>query len=37
MAQTNLRGRAVVEKLNSMAVDLIPTSPDIVEDQLPLS
>tara|TARA_R100001510_G_C7656916_1_gene217646 strand:+ start:12302 stop:12805 length:504 start_codon:yes stop_codon:yes gene_type:complete len=32
MAQTNLRGRAVVEKLNSMAVDLIPTSPDIVED-----
>ena len=31
MAQTNLRERAVVEKLNSMAVDLITSTPDIAE------
>tara|TARA_Y100001937_G_C7036404_1_gene292575 strand:- start:385 stop:891 length:507 start_codon:yes stop_codon:yes gene_type:complete len=32
MAQTNLRERAVIEKLNSMAVDSIHVIPDIVED-----
>ena len=31
MAETKLRERAVIEKLNSMAVDLITSTPDIAE------
>ena len=35
MAQTNLRERAVVEKLNSMAVDLIAVTPTCDTDAIP--